>query len=89
MAQQPIRSSCNNEPTEEVQFINISSTSWDRLPNRSHKTNDVDEDACDVGGISAPMETGSEYDEDRAAGHPEFKGGEITETAYGKRDLEM
>ena len=34
-------------------------------------------------------DTGSEYDEDRAAGHPEFKGGEITETAYGKRDLEM
>lgn len=34
-------------------------------------------------------DTGSEYDEERAAGHPEFKGGEVAETAYGKRDLEM
>lgn len=31
-------------------------------------------------------DTGSEYDEERAH---EFKGAEFTETAQGKRDLEM
>ena len=31
----------------------------------------------------------SDYDEERAAGTTELKGGEVTESGYGKRDLEL
>ena len=34
-------------------------------------------------------DTGSEYDEERAAGNGELKEGKVAEVAYGKRDLEL
>lgn len=60
MAQYPIRSSSDDEAAKEVDSVDISGSHRNRLSNRSNEANDVDEDACDVGCVSSPMETGCE-----------------------------
>lgn len=60
MTQDPIRSARNQKATEEIQIIEIRRPFWHRLPNCAHETDNVDQDAADVGHIAAPMDTGCE-----------------------------
>ena len=56
MRQKPVCSSSNEEPTEEIQVVDIGSTLWHRFANGTNEANNVDEDTTDVGCVTAPVE---------------------------------
>ena len=50
----------DQKPRKEVQIVNIRRTPGDRFPDGADETDDVDEDAADVGGVAAPVEAEGE-----------------------------
>ena len=60
MAKYPVRSSCDDEAAEEVDSVDIGRTHWDMLSDCPDKSNNVDEDTCNVGCVPSPVETGGE-----------------------------
>lgn len=56
-AEEIVRSSCDDEATEEIETVDIRCANWDRLANRSDKADNIDEDTANVGRVTSPRET--------------------------------
>ena len=55
LAQGPVRQARDDESGEEVDIIDICGSLRDRLPNGSDESNNVDQDAADIGRVSTPV----------------------------------
>ena len=60
LAQGPVGQARHDEASEEVDVVDVFGTLRHRLPNGSNKPDNVDQDAADVRGVSAPVETKGE-----------------------------
>lgn len=56
LAQDPVRARSDDETAEEVQVIDVLRALGDRLADSADEADDIDQDAGDVGGITAPVE---------------------------------
>ena len=56
LAQGPVSQARDDETSEEIDVVDVFGTLWHRLSNGSDKSDNIDEDAADIGCVSTPME---------------------------------
>lgn len=70
--EQIIRAGGDDEAAEEVEVVDVLGANGDGAANGSDEANDIDEDAGDVGGVTAPVKTELEIVGARLLGTVEF-----------------